>query len=61
MGTFPRKEGEIQVLAGLAPSNQTVGSLLRTPWLVKPDCKIAESYINDIEFGDAFHHKNIVC
>ncbi len=26
---FPMKEGEIQVFAGLAPSNQTVGSLLR--------------------------------
>ncbi len=28
---FPEKEGGIQVLAGLAPYNQTVGSLLRTP------------------------------
>ncbi len=31
MTLFPGKEGEIQVLAGLAPSGQTVGSLLRTP------------------------------
>jgi hypothetical protein len=30
MGTFPRKEGGTQVLAGLAPSNLLVGSLLRT-------------------------------
>jgi hypothetical protein len=30
---FPRKEGWIKVLAGLAPKGQTVKSLLRTPWL----------------------------
>jgi hypothetical protein len=30
MGMFPRKEGGIKVLAGLAPSSQTVESLLRT-------------------------------
>ncbi len=29
MGMFPRKEGGIKVLAGLAPSSQTVRSLLR--------------------------------
>jgi hypothetical protein len=40
-GIFSRKEGGIQVLEGLAPSTQTVGSLLRTPWLTKPDRKIA--------------------
>jgi hypothetical protein len=39
-GPFPRKEGGIEVLAGLAPSSQTVGSLLRTPWLAKPVGKI---------------------
>jgi hypothetical protein len=33
MGTFPRKEGGIKVLAGLVPSSQTAGSLFRTPWL----------------------------
>ncbi len=32
--------GEIKVLAGLAPSSQTVGSLKRTPWLAKPSRKI---------------------
>ncbi len=37
---FPCKEGGIQVLAGLAPSSQTIGSLLRTPWLAKPATKI---------------------
>ncbi len=31
MGAFPGKEGAIHLLAGLAPSYQTVGSLLRTP------------------------------
>jgi hypothetical protein len=30
MGMFPGKEGGIQVLAGVAPSSQTVGSYLRT-------------------------------
>jgi hypothetical protein len=32
---FPGKEGGIQVLAGLAPSSQTVGTSLRTPWPAK--------------------------
>jgi hypothetical protein len=31
-GAFFRKEGGILVFAGLTPSNETVGSLLRTPW-----------------------------
>ncbi len=39
-GTFPVKDGWIQVLAGLAPSSQTVQSLLRTPWQEKPTRKI---------------------
>jgi hypothetical protein len=34
-GVFPVKEAGIQVTAGLAPPSQTVGSLWRTPWLVK--------------------------
>ncbi len=34
-GVFLGKEGGIQVLAGLAPSSQTLGSLLRTPWPAK--------------------------
>ncbi len=29
----PGKDSRIQLLAGLAPSSQVVGSLLRTPWL----------------------------
>jgi hypothetical protein len=33
--TFHREEGGIWVLAGLAPSSQTLGSLLRTPWSEK--------------------------
>ncbi len=35
MGVFPKNEGGMQVLEGLAPSSQTAGSLLRTPWLAK--------------------------
>jgi hypothetical protein len=34
-GTFPRKEGGMQVLAGLAPSSQTTVYLLTTAWLEK--------------------------
>ncbi len=44
-GLFLRKKGGIQVLAGLAPSRQTVGSLLRT------SLKIAESYVNVKRIG----------
>jgi hypothetical protein len=40
MGRFPGKEGGIQVLAGLAPSSQTVGSLLGTPWSALPGGKM---------------------
>jgi len=32
ISALPRKEGGTQVLAGLALSNQILGSLLRTPW-----------------------------
>jgi hypothetical protein len=31
VGVSPRKEGAIQVLAGLVPSSQTVGFLMKTP------------------------------
>jgi len=34
-GAFPRKEGGIQVLAGLTPSGQTEGSSLIPPWTAK--------------------------
>ncbi len=40
VGMFPGKEGGIQVLAGLAPSYKTVGSLLWTPHLASPTVKI---------------------
>jgi hypothetical protein len=33
---FSKKEGGIQVMAGLAPSSQTVKSLLRAPLPAKP-------------------------
>jgi hypothetical protein len=56
-GAFPRKEGGIEVLAGLAPSSLTVGSLLRISWLVKPNGKVLNNYV---QFGDLFHHKNDV-
>jgi hypothetical protein len=45
-GMLPRNEDGIQVLAGLAQSSQTVGFLLRTPWLVKPDKKIRQKVIS---------------
>ncbi len=35
MGVLRRKEGGIQVSACLAPSSQTVGSALRTPWQIQ--------------------------
>jgi len=42
VGSFPMKEGGVQVLAGLAPLSLIVGSLLRTPgpWLAKPAGKL---------------------
>ncbi len=36
----PGKEVGILVLAGLAPSSQIVGPLLRTSWLSKPEGKM---------------------
>jgi len=36
-GTFTGKEGRIQGLVGQAPPSQTVGSLLITLWLAKPN------------------------
>jgi hypothetical protein len=39
-GTFLGKEGGIQVLAGLAPSSQTVGSIFKIPLLGKLARKI---------------------
>jgi len=41
----------MQVLASLAPSSQTVGSLKRTTWLGKPDRKIAKLFINNLQFA----------
>ncbi len=60
MGMFPKKEGGIHSLPGLAPSNQTVGSLLRTPgwqsWL--------EISLNHISTKNNlvifFHHKKMI-
>jgi hypothetical protein len=45
-GAFPGNEGGIQVLAGLAPSSQRVGSLLRTR------CRKKDSF--KLFFQDAF-------
>ncbi len=36
-GEFPGKGGGIQVLVGLAPASQTIGSFLRTQWLAKSE------------------------
>jgi hypothetical protein len=41
-GVFPRKKGGICLLAGLAPSSQTVGSLLRRPLPGLPARKIQQ-------------------
>jgi hypothetical protein len=46
-GAFSGKEGGIQVLAGLATSNQTVRSLLRNPL----GSKAVWKKITKIEFG----------
>ncbi len=42
----PRIEGGIQVLAGVAPLSQTVGSLSRTPW----PAKLARKYLTKMIF-----------
>ncbi len=57
-GAYPRKEGRIEVLACPAPSSQTLGSLLRTPWPAKPAKKITNTYINNIKFGIFLPQKN---
>ncbi len=53
--TLPGKEGGIQGLAGLAPSSQTVGSLLKKPW---PDRKIQqkESSLNSQKWKNALDY-----
>jgi hypothetical protein len=38
-GTFPARESGKQVLAGLAPSSQTIESLLIIPFPTKPEGK----------------------
>jgi hypothetical protein len=47
---FHGKEGGIQVLAGLAPSGQTAGSLLRTPWLASGQ-KNSVKLVSNIHFN----------
>ncbi len=44
---FPGKESGAQVLAGLAPSGQSVGCLFRMHWLVKQAKKLTK-----IEYGE---------
>jgi hypothetical protein len=39
-GAFSAKEGGIEVLDGLTPSNQTIVSLFRIPWPAKPTRKM---------------------
>ncbi len=54
-GAFPGKEGGIQVLVGLAPSNQIVGSIVKKPWPEKPAGKIGQnvSWMNSLEWKNA--------
>jgi hypothetical protein len=57
-GLFPRKEGRIQALAGLAPSCQTVGSLCRTPWpdsLTRKNCQKVCS-LNALQWKNALNY-----
>ncbi len=61
VGCVPRKEGEIQVLAGQAPSSQTIGSLLRTLTLRSWPNKMPNLKLTLYNFGDFFHQKNDVC
>jgi hypothetical protein len=51
---FPRKEGGIQVLAGLAPLSQSVGAVLRTTWPGKPTIKIEQN----VSLANSLHWKN---
>ncbi len=48
---FPGNEGRIEVLAGIAPSSQTVGSILGTPQQETIDKKV--SYVNSVQWKDA--------
>ncbi len=50
-GTFPAKEDQIQVLAGLAPSSQTVGALVREPLASEASKEIAALCVNNLQFG----------
>ncbi len=52
-----RCEGEILVLEGLLPFNQTVGSLLRTPRPEKPSGKIQQEVIsvNSLQLKNAIN------
>jgi len=49
---FSWKERGIQVLAGLAPSSQTVRALFRAPWLALPVEKVRQKVIlvNSLQF-----------
>ncbi len=55
MGTLFGKEGGIQVLAGLVPSSQKVGSLLKKPWPAKPDRKVWQKEFRQIHFNWKMH------
>jgi hypothetical protein len=46
-----RKEGKIQVMAGPAPSSQTVGSLMATPMPTKPARKKWQKVVWLIHFN----------
>ncbi len=50
-----QREGGKQVLAGLAPSRKTVGSILRTPWLAFPARKNWQKVNWQICFNGKMH------
>ncbi len=49
---------KIQELEGLAPSSQTEGSLLRTPWVALMARKFwqKESFVNSLHWKNTFNH-----
>ncbi len=54
-GYIPYKGGGIHLLAGLAPSRKTVGSILRTPWPAFPARKLLQKVIWQICFNGKMH------
>ncbi len=56
-GRIPREGGRDRGWTGLAPSSQTVGSLLRTPWMAKLSGKKTNFLTNFYIFANVFFGK----